>query len=157
MNNLLVYIFKKYRRLKEVVYWLLLKGMTKKLGRHVRVYGWPHLYAPDFLEIGDKCTINSGVILHARGGIKIGNAVRLSPGCVLETGYLEKHRSPREHAAAPITIEDHVWIATRAIVLPGVTIGHHSIVAAGAVVTKNVPPYSFACGVPATFKPLPSP
>jgi len=49
----------------------------------------------------------------------------------------------------PVTIGDDVWICARVVILPGVTIGSHSIVAAGAVVTRDVPPYVIAAGVPA--------
>ena len=49
----------------------------------------------------------------------------------------------------PVVIEDDIWIGANAVVLPGVTIGHHSVVAAGAVVTKDVPPHSLVVGVPA--------
>ena len=48
-----------------------------------------------------------------------------------------------------VIIEDDIWIGANAVVLPGVTIGHHSVVAAGAVVTKDVPPHSLVAGVPA--------
>ena len=48
-----------------------------------------------------------------------------------------------------ITIDDDVWIGANAVVLPGVSIGHHSVVAAGAVVTKDVPPQSLVAGIPA--------
>jgi len=50
---------------------------------------------------------------------------------------------------APVTIEDYVWIGHRAIIMPGVTIGRGAVVAAGAVVTKSVPPMSIVAGVPA--------
>lgn len=49
----------------------------------------------------------------------------------------------------PVIIEDYVWIASRATILPGVTIGKESVVASGAVVTKDVPPLSIVGGVPA--------
>ena len=52
-------------------------------------------------------------------------------------------------ATKAVTIADDVWIGANAVVLPGVTIGQHSVVAAGAVVTQDVPPYSVVGGVPA--------
>ena len=52
-------------------------------------------------------------------------------------------------STAPVIIEDDIWIGANAVILPGVTIGNHSVVAAGAVVTKNVPPHSLVAGVPA--------
>ncbi|MOA49611.1 2,3,4,5-tetrahydropyridine-2,6-dicarboxylate N-acetyltransferase [compost metagenome] len=51
--------------------------------------------------------------------------------------------------SSPVFIEDNVWIGEKAVILKGVRIGHNSIVAAGAVVTKNVPPFSIVAGVPA--------
>ncbi|MEN6551326.1 MAG: DapH/DapD/GlmU-related protein [Methanobacterium sp.] len=59
--------------------------------------------------------------------------------------YPANSNTPRK----PVIVEDHVWIGARVIVLPGVTIGKGSIVGAGAVVSKNVPPYSVAVGNPA--------
>ena len=50
----------------------------------------------------------------------------------------------------PVTIGDDIWIGANAVILPGVKIGNHSVVAAGAVVTKDVPPHSLVAGVPAT-------
>ena len=52
-------------------------------------------------------------------------------------------------STSAVVIEDDIWIGANAVVLPGVTIGHHSVVAAGAVVTKDVPPHSLVAGVPA--------
>ena len=49
----------------------------------------------------------------------------------------------------PVVIEDDIWIGANAVILPGVTIGQHSVVAAGAIVTKDVPPHSLVAGVPA--------
>ena len=52
-------------------------------------------------------------------------------------------------ATNQVVIDDDVWIGANAVVLPGVTIGKHSVVAAGAIVTKDVPPHSLVAGVPA--------
>ena len=49
----------------------------------------------------------------------------------------------------PVTIEDDVWIGANAVILPGVTLGKHSVVAAGSVVSRSVPPYSVCAGSPA--------
>jgi acetyltransferase-like isoleucine patch superfamily enzyme len=54
-----------------------------------------------------------------------------------------------ENAANHVVLEDHVWLGAGVTVLKGVTIGHDSVVAAGAVVTKDVPPFTLVAGVPA--------
>lgn len=133
----------------------LLQLRVKKIGR-VHVYGWPHILYPERLTLGDGTTINFGVHIGARGGVTVGKNVRLSTYAVIETASLNHAVVPRdEHRAKPIAIEDGVWIASRATVLGGVTIGRNSVVAAGAVVTRDVPPCSIAMGIPAKCKPLP--
>jgi len=132
----------------------LLKMLVKDMGHGVRVYSWPDVYYPDRVSIGNDVTLNPGILIEARGGVRIGNNVRISPFVVLETSYLEFHHKEREHACAEIVIEDDVWIATRATILSGVTVGKGSVIAAGAVVTKNVPPGHVAKGVPARFEPI---
>ncbi|MCA9936785.1 MAG: hypothetical protein KC415_22775 [Anaerolineales bacterium] len=66
-------------------------------------------------------------------------------------GFADVQRpiSEQGYTNAPIVIEDDVWIGFQAVILPGVTVGKGSIIGAGAVVTKDVPPYSIMGGVPA--------
>jgi len=87
--------------------------------------------------------------------MRIGNDAMMGPECVF---LPHNHRFDRLDIpmcqqgfieAEPIVIGDDVWIGTRVIVLPGVKIGSHSIIGAGAVVTKDVPPYAIVAGVPA--------
>jgi acetyltransferase-like isoleucine patch superfamily enzyme len=61
----------------------------------------------------------------------------------------EKRIDEQGVSTNPVTIEDDVWVGANAVILPGVTIGNHCVVAAGAVVTKEVPPHSLVAGVPA--------
>ena len=81
--------------------------------------------------------------------IIIGKRVVISEGVTIRDA--DNHIIHREgyQATAPITIHDHVWIGVNATILKGVTIGEGAIVAAGAVVTKDVPPRSIVGGVPA--------
>jgi acetyltransferase-like isoleucine patch superfamily enzyme len=117
------------------------------------------IYDPDKLELGDQVDIGEFTHLRANGGIRIGSRVLIAANVTITT---------REHPVAlprwgvtsdaPIVIEDDVWIGAGAIVLPGVTIGRGSVVAAGAVVTADVPPFTVVGGVPArTIKPVPQP
>lgn len=105
--------------------------------------------------IGKKSFINSGVCFACASSdveIAVGNYVMIGPQCRLETTnhsvtLLEDNK--RGKFRESIVIEDQVWLAADVTVLPGVRIGKGSVVAAGAVVTKDVPPYSLVGGVPA--------
>jgi len=102
--------------------------------------------------IGERTRIGlSNTII---GPVKVGNDVRLAQNVVLSglNHNYDKIDSPinvQGVSTKPIVIEDESWIGANVVVVPGVTIGKHSIVAAGSVVTKNVPEYSVAAGNPA--------
>lgn len=100
---------------------------------------------------------NSGLGVHCsvRGPLEIGNDVMMGPDVVILTSNHLTERTDipmRGQGGTPpakVTINNDVWIGTRAIILPGVTIGKGSIIAAGAVVSKDVPDYAIVGGVPA--------
>jgi maltose O-acetyltransferase len=101
------------------------------------------------LIVGNNTNIN-GAHIDARFLIQIGNYVRIAPyTIILDSDFhdIKNHFSDVE--AKPVVIEDNVWLATRCTILKGVRVGEGSVVAAGAVVTKDVPPYSVVAGVPA--------
>ena len=88
------------------------------------------------------------------GPVEIGNNVNLAQGITvtaLNHNFSDSNKRIDEQgvSTSPVIIEDDVWIGANAVVLPGVTIGNHCVVAAGAVVTKDVPPHSLVAGVPA--------
>jgi len=88
------------------------------------------------------------------GPVKIGNHVNLAQGITvtaLNHNFSDPNKRIDEQgiSTTPVTIGDDIWIGANAVILPGVTIGNHSVIAAGAVVTKDVPPHSVAAGVPA--------
>ena len=102
------------------------------------------------ITFGKNVFINSGCKFQDQGGITVGNNVLIGHNVVLATLDHNICVSKRvELFAAPIVIEDNVWIGANVTVTSGVTIGKGSIVAAGAVVTKDVPEYSIVGGVPA--------
>lgn len=102
--------------------------------------------------IGDNTLIGmSNVII---GPVSIGNNVIFAQNIVasgLNHDYTDVNTPifKQKILVSPIVIEDDCWIAANAVITSGVTIGKHSVVAAGAVVTKNIPPYSVAVGNPA--------
>lgn len=101
------------------------------------------------IEIGQNTAINRRCYLDSRGGLYIGNSVSISPEVHLITAQHKVNDPEFAYITAPIKLEDYVWLGTRAIVLPGVTLGKGCVVAAGAVVTKSFPDYSVVGGVPA--------
>ena len=99
--------------------------------------------------IGVNATVDSG-----QGGLTIGNHVIIGPNAVIITGNHDYGRTDlsavdQEYYGKPIQIGDNVWIGANAVVLGGTTIGEHSVVAAGAVVSSDVAPYTVVGGVPA--------
>ena len=88
------------------------------------------------------------------GPVEIGSHVNLAQGITvtaLNHNFSDTNKRIDEQGVStnPVTIEDDVWVGANAVILPGVTIGEHCVVAAGAVVTKDVPPHSLVAGVPA--------
>lgn len=99
-------------------------------------------------RIGRNSRINRDVRLDLRGGLTIGENVSISAEVlILTVSGQSTSRSSGERK--PVVIEDNAWVGTRAIVMPGVTIGRGAVVAVGAVVVQNVPPYAIVFGTPA--------
>jgi len=103
--------------------------------------------------VGDDVTINETAILQGScdGRIVIGNRVHISYGAIILTTSLNFRgtEGEEEHKYSSVVIEDDVWIAAGSVILPGVKIGRGSVVAAGAVVTKDTEPGTIVAGVPA--------
>ena len=100
----------------------------------------------DYTRIGIHCTVI--------GPVCIGHHVNLAQGITvtaLNHNFADTNRRIDEQGIStrPVVIGDDVWIGANAVILPGVTIGRHVVVAAGAVVTKDVPDYCVVAGVPA--------
>ncbi|AKR10009.1 hypothetical protein ICM_02299 [Bacillus cereus BAG1X2-3] len=103
------------------------------------------------ITIGKNVFFNTGCSFQDRGGIHIGDNCMIGMNVTIATlnhGLTLKTRNTTY--ASPVTIGENVWIGSSATILPGVTIGNNSVVAAGAVVTKDVPENTVVAGVPAT-------
>lgn len=105
------------------------------------------------IEVGPKTEL-SATSMVSQIGITIGSRVLFGPGVVIMDcdGHVVDRRLPDvpEHQKrAPVRIEDHAWIGLGALIMKGVTIGHHAVVAAHAVVTRDVPPHGVVAGNPA--------
>ena len=142
---------------------LRIKASFGSCGNNVIIFSNSVFSSPGTIYIGDDVYIGPKAHFSAvNTKIIIGKKVMFGPEVGMIAGnhntsvvgkymFDVKEKLPRDDQ--PIIIEDDVWIGFRTIILKGVTIGRGSIVAAGAVVTKDVPTYSIAAGVPAQFRP----
>ncbi len=102
------------------------------------------------IKIGKDVFVNSGCCFQDQGGVTLGDGCLVGHNVVFATLDHDKCPSRRgDMTAAPIVVGKNVWIGAHATILKGVTIGDGAIVAAGAVVTRDVPPNTIAAGVPA--------
>lgn len=100
--------------------------------------------------LGNRNVINFGCLFDGRHyEIKTGTDVSIGPEATILTLGHDPQSAEFGNKGGPVIIANHVWIAYRAIILPGVTIGEGAVVAAGAVVTKDVEPYTIVAGSPA--------
>ena len=153
----------------------LLAPLYQHRGKHSVIHRSARMDTPPYrvFSLGDHSVIESfacinnavgDVIIgdHTRvglhntiiGPVEIGSHVNLAQGITvtaLNHNFSDANKRIDEQgvSTSPVTIEDDVWIGANAVILPGVTIGEHCVVAAGAVVTKDVPPHSLVAGVPA--------
>ena len=153
----------------------LLAPLYQHRGRHSVIHHSARMDTPPYrkFSLGDYSVIESFACInnavgdvmigdHTRiglhntiiGPVTIGSHVNLAQGITITAlnhnfEDSEKRIDEQGVSTSAVTIEDDIWIGANAVVLSGVTIGHHSVVAAGAVVTKDVPPHSLVAGVPA--------
>lgn len=125
-----------------------------QVGRKTRINAHLLISQPEKVTVGDNTFIGDNVRIYATEKVVIGRNVLIAAEVILITTnhrYAEMDRpiNMQGFEDLPITIRDNVWIGYRAIILPGVTIGTGAVIAAGAVVTKDVPEYSVAGGIPA--------
>jgi maltose O-acetyltransferase len=101
------------------------------------------------LQLGRNSVINSGCRIDTRETICIGSNVAIASEVIILTADHNINAPDFAGRVRPVIINDYVWIGTRAMILPGVVLGEGCVVAAGAVVTKDVSPHEIVAGVPA--------
>ena len=129
--------------------WLYRRLFHVQIGRASFIYGGAEIRAPWGIQVGDHTSIGNHAILDGRMGLHIGNNVNLSTGVWIWTMQHDPQSPTFATTGAPVVIEDYAWVSCRVTILPGVTVGRGAVVAAGAVVTEDVPPYAIVGGVPA--------
>ena len=124
-------------------------GFGMKIAKGVRIETGCLIWGPGRVTIGGGTVVNRGVVLDGRFPLTIGESASISLDAVILTLEHDLSDPGFRSIGAPVSIGDRVFIGTRAIVLPGVSIGEGAAVAAGAIVTRDVEPYTIVGGVPA--------
>ncbi len=101
------------------------------------------------VKFGKGVFINHSAILSASGGIEFEDGVMIAPGVRIATINHDMNNRHTIYTYGKVTIKKNAWLSMNVTVCPGVTIGQYAVVAAGAVVTKDVPDYAVVGGVPA--------
>ena len=153
----------------------LLAPLYQHRGRHAIIHHSVRMDTPPYRKfwLGDYSVVESfacinnavgDVIIgdHTRiglhntiiGPVTIGSHVNLAQGITITAlnhnfDDSEKRIDQQGVTTKEVVLEDDIWVGANAVILPGVTIGNHAVVAAGAIVTKDVPPHSLVAGVPA--------
>lgn len=133
---------------------LLAQVFGGPLGETVTVY--PPFFTDNGLNttFGENVFVNQGCTFFDQGGISIGAGTMIGPKTNLITsGHPVPPTERREYIlAAPVVLEDNVWLGAAVTILPGVTVGENSVVGAGTVVTKDVPPNTVVTGAAASVR-----
>ena len=129
-----------------------------RIGRGTMFWGMPIIVGEgdvvSKLNIGEGCWFNVGCYLELGEEIHIGNDVSFGPEAMILTSTHDTRvgtpaRRAVEISSLPVVIKNGAWLGARSTILPGVTVGEGAIVAAGAVVHRDVPPNTLVAGVPA--------
>lgn len=127
-----------------------LRRLNVGIGKDSNILRNVNFFSPWNIKIGDNCVINSKTLLDGRGGkIIISNNVDIAREVNIWTLEHDPHDDFHRTKGGDVIIEDYVWIASRATILPNVRIGRGAVIASGAIVTKDVPEMAIVGGVPA--------
>lgn len=125
------------------------RNSLKSIGNKTTIMQNVYFMEPQNITIGSHSVINANVVLDGRIGIRIGDNVDIARD--VHIWSLEHNPNSNTHntRGAITIIDDYVWIASRASILPGVHIGRGAVVACGSIVTNDVEPMSIVAGIPA--------
>jgi acetyltransferase-like isoleucine patch superfamily enzyme len=158
-HTYIAYSFLFLRKAYDKIIMYIMRSLFRKHGKNVTFYPTKSTFSYKNIILGSNVYIGTGAhFSSAITTITIGNKVMFGPSvsiiggdhnisCIGKYMYDVKEKLPENDL--PVIIEDDVWVGASAIILKGVRIGTGSVVAAGAVVTKNVEPYSIVAGNPA--------
>lgn len=129
------------------LFFYTLAGM--KIGKGSRIHIGARFFYPANITIGEGSILGDNIFLDGRDKLIIGNHVDIASGVMIYNSEHDLNSEDFHAINASVEIGDYVFIGPRAIILPGVKIGKGAVVAAGAVVTKDVPEFAIVGGVPA--------
>lgn len=149
----ILFVLPRFRLLNSIKK-IYLMVVGAKIGKRPVFYHNVWISPGKHLIVGDDVDFALGVIVSTAGGVEIGDRVLIGYNtCILSTNHnIPKARGRiffAGHSKSKISIHNDVWIGANCTILPGVTIGEGSVIAAGSVVTKDVPQYAVVAGVPA--------
>lgn len=131
----------------------VLRMVGFEIGRKSGFYGMPRIFGrgdlSHRLKIGERCWVNIDCHFDLSETITIGDGVGIGPEVMIMTGTHEmgdEDNRTGDYTALPVIIGDGVWLGARSTVMPGVTIGKGSVISAGAVVSRDVPPNTIMLG-----------
>ena len=160
MNNAKEVLFGIYKLLASLIMWLpfrffrqaFLRCCRMKMGKRNYISRNVEIRVPYNIQTGNNCIINKRVLLDGRcGKIIIGNNVDIAQDVHIWTMEHDVDSENHKGSFADVVVKDYAWIASRATILPGVTVGKGSVVATGAVVTHDIPDGEVWGGIPAKF------
>jgi maltose O-acetyltransferase len=129
--------------------WFYRHAMGFQIGPGSSIFMGAWVDAKRGLKMGSNSTVNQRCRLDTRGGITIGDNVSISAEVCILTADHDMQSETNAGRQRPVSIEDHVFIGTRAMILPGVTLAKGAAVGAGAIVTRDVPAFTIVAGAPA--------
>lgn len=120
-----------------------------RMGKGSTIHMWANFFQPKNIEIGEDTIVGDHAFLDGRAKLKIGNHVDIASSVMIYSSEHDLETKDFSATVAPVEIKDYVFIGPRVTILPGVKIGKGAVVAAGAVVTEDVPEFTIVGGVPA--------
>jgi acetyltransferase-like isoleucine patch superfamily enzyme len=146
-------IFLMNKIVANIPFWVLRKLYYKllgiKIGKHTEINMNLYVLSPQNITIGKGTHINKSCFIDARGGCSIGDSVSISHNVSIVSGGHNINSNNFNCFHASIEIGDYVWIGINAVILKGVRIGNGAVIAAGAIVTKDVEEFTIVAGIPA--------
>jgi acetyltransferase-like isoleucine patch superfamily enzyme len=133
----------------HTIRWLIYTSAGIKMGRGTHIHMGAQFFYPNGITVGRGTVIGQNVFLDGRDKLVIGDNVDIASDVMIYNSEHDVNSEDFTATSTPVYIEDYVFIGPRAIILPGVKVSKGAVVAAGAVVTKDVPAFSIVGGVPA--------